>query len=1029
MRLGLTHILILSAFAIGLGHVCYSTLSPPPARDYVVRGDGKVLRTADGDESHVLCLRRKLVLPRRPDCAWMQVLGQDYLEVFVNGTRVDLKIDAGHTVATLADLTPLLRAGENVLAISSQQWTTQTRPQVAVEGAYWLAGVEHRFAADEQWRYQTFFERRGDYWFGNGFDDGQWLVPAIADAELQATITHPPRAITTPDHGRWITPSDATAQVVGLRRGFELPERARWAWLRVWSTAPYRLSVNGVAVDAREEQLGTTRAPAPAQWVYDVSAVLQPGRNTIGLSLNTQTPPPHVVVDLEIKGRSGRLYTISTDEDWRWMANPPDNWQRGAATGWSVCVVEAGHLGPSRWATPRRLVETDLPWGFHLRRFLGELAAIVGIWLASWLACRWMHTRLVATDDEDEVGRVSPAALMFVLPATILLGAMLVTYDPGIPRNWTYNVFWPAIAILSIIGQWVYVQHLRQQHRDRPQPETPATNIWIERPRVVAILMTVILLGGAYLRISTIAQQPLTTDECTLYRTTQGVWERGYPSAEIHPDMPLGIVATSELVYLGSALSELVFDNERLVVRAPAVAWGILTIWLLYCFGRRMFCARAGLVAAALYAFSPYAVEMSQVGRYYSQLQGFTLLSTYFMYRTVEGHGPLNHRYLWACVASFVGLFLSWEAAAMMALGMMATAIVLRRRQLGTLFLNLHVWAGIVVVALVVLVQSSHRTLQQTLRQLYGSGATDVSITPMWRFPGFDLWYYVKTSVWTADLLIPLALLVIAGLLTVRHRYRRPARALFIMGLCLAFAQSGILPVTASRYGYHLMVFWVLLGAAAIVAGAERLARVAAATPRPWLRQYARGVSGVVVCLVVLASNGLAFQLTEWRSMHTGVGARLDAFRTSFAEYGAKYVRDHMQPGDAVIVMLPNQVSLYLGSPIDFWIQTQMALQLTLADHDTVPHHRMYGQTTLTSVEQLEHLLATHRRVWLIGAPAAPITSTSSEAASRFFRDNWELVWEDYRTLVYLFGERHLTAEMQAESEGTLEAAPTNPLP
>ena len=85
--------------------------------------------------------------------------------------------------------------------------------------------------------------------------------------------------------------------------------------------------------------------------------------------------------------------------------------------------------------------------------------------------------------------------------------------------------------------------------------------------------MAVILVCGAHLRISTIADQPLTTDECTLYRTTQGVLERGYPSAVIHEDMPLGIVATSELVYVGSALSELIFDNERIVVRVPAVAW------------------------------------------------------------------------------------------------------------------------------------------------------------------------------------------------------------------------------------------------------------------------------------------------------------------------------------------------------------------------------------------------------------------------------------------------------------------------
>ena len=403
MRLHLTHILILSAFSVGLGHVTCATLSPPAARDYVVRGDGRVLHAAA--EARSLYVRRTLVMPRRPDCAWIQAIAHDYLEVFVNGTRLDLKIDAGHTVAVLADLTPHLRTGENVLAIAVQQWTTGHRPQVAVEGAYWQAGTEYRFGADADWLCQTHFERRGDYWFSNDFDDGGWQPAATKAGYLQSTVAHPPRAITTPDRGRWITPDEPTAGVIGARRVFHLPERARWAWLRVWSTAPFRLSVNDVAVDAHEEQLGTTRAPAPAQWVYDVSAVVQPGRNTLGLALNTQTPPPHALIDLEIKGRSGRLYTISSDEEWRWQADPPDDWLKSRSdAAWSRCVAETGHVGPARGATPRRLVETDLPWGFHARRFVWESLVIVGIWLASWLACRWMHGRLIESDCGREGG-------------------------------------------------------------------------------------------------------------------------------------------------------------------------------------------------------------------------------------------------------------------------------------------------------------------------------------------------------------------------------------------------------------------------------------------------------------------------------------------------------------------------------------------------------------------------------------------------------------------------------------------------
>src|SRR5262249_46485913 len=153
------------------------------------------------------------------------------------------------------------------------------------------------------------------------------------------------------------------------------------------------------------------------------------------------------------------------------------------------------------------------------------------------------------------------------------------------------------------------------------------------------------------------------------------------------------------------------------------------------------------------------------IGRYFSQLQFFALLAVYWLWLTVRGAGPIDRRALGWTVASFLAMFLTWEASALIAPGMALAALMQRRGRVHTILARPAVWVGMVVVGVVVLLQRGHATLAQTQFLWYGMSLSDVRLIPMWRHQGFQPWYYLWESSWNQDALLPLLGLLGAGLL------------------------------------------------------------------------------------------------------------------------------------------------------------------------------------------------------------------------------------------------------------------------
>jgi hypothetical protein len=448
--------LLVALFALALGHLAWGALAGPPMiPDYLVGGDAPALSGAD-PEARQLYLRRELYLSQHPRYAWISVVGRDRLHLYVNGTLVGSASGDGFNVAVVEDIAPYLNPGRNIIAILANQGSLRNTPLVAVEGGCTLSDGEHRFGADKNWRCQNVLERRGNWWFETSFHDRHWPAAHLSQAHLRAKLTGggsgitPPRAMTVPGTGRWITPLDLNGKEGVVRREFAVSHRPRQAWLRVVTTASYALAINGHFLDREEATLDTEAVPVtPMRRLYDLTPFIQRGHNALALSLTTPTGPPRVQADLEVEDEAGNRLGLGSNEEWLGSAGLPADWLQPQvnAAAWAPCAVSPGDLDILPWLPARLFVPIAVPFDLALTWLAGEVGLILAFALVTLLGCL-VAERLFRSPQRGVI-------YLALLPATLGTGAaMLATLDPRIAVQDVYQVRWLVLAAISVPVQW-----------------------------------------------------------------------------------------------------------------------------------------------------------------------------------------------------------------------------------------------------------------------------------------------------------------------------------------------------------------------------------------------------------------------------------------------------------------------------------------------------------------------------------------------------------------------------------------------
>ena len=520
------------------------------------------------------------------------------------------------------------------------------------------------------------------------------------------------------------------------------------------------------------------------------------------------------------------------------------------AVEWQPCRAEVGYLSVVPRRVLRELAELEPPalfWAIRYATYLGmaSLFAVLA-WLGCWSLASAIH-RL--TPDQNTVG-VELLPYMALVPSTVAaVTARLMLWDPAWSVNDIYQPLWLGALLLVVVAQWLLIAMTAKREI------VPSLNFRAgehgapDRWRCAGWAACWIVVAGValWLRVQDIVAEPIHHDEVGAYAFTQGVLKYGFPGGQVHPDLPFGYCSTSELAYYPTALCELFFDDPRLVLRVPAVAWSMATLALLGYLGARWFNPYVGLVAAILYGLSPHAIGWANLGRYLSQVQFFTLLTMFFTYEAFR-NSTVRSGMVWAAAVSMAATYLSWEGSGMFGIGLALAVLVVRRNDMRKLITCPAIYTSGLFVILVVAAQNAHRVLQQTQRMWYGEGISDLALKPMWRYPFFDVDFFLMNASWTRDALLPIIAFAIACFMAVRHRWRVPLRFCIICLASNALIMAAVLPLRTNRYSYHLLPILVIIAAAVIVAGAEMLWRVGRevrlATPQRIRSHCRRGRAG-----------------------------------------------------------------------------------------------------------------------------------------------------------------------------------------
>jgi mannosyltransferase len=257
-------------------------------------------------------------------------------------------------------------------------------------------------------------------------------------------------------------------------------------------------------------------------------------------------------------------------------------------------------------------------------------------------------------------------------------------------------------------------------------------------PRTLWLLVALLLMTFA-LRVYRLEAQSLWSDEgLSLYRARLTLGENLSNVIVVPPDIPTQDT-NPQLYFVALSVLRAAAGESEYALRFVSVMAGVLLVPLLYVMGKRLFSARAGVLAAVLGTFSPFLIWYAQEARMYTLLAALSLASVYlllcaidFPARSEDTRSPkAQHRWLiwiaWALV-TLATLYTHFTAFFLLLFeGLVVLAVLVRsRRREALVLIGL---AGILAVPLVVYALSR---AQQGVDPVFGFRPLDSMVAEVW---------------------------------------------------------------------------------------------------------------------------------------------------------------------------------------------------------------------------------------------------------------------------------------------------------
>lgn len=507
---------------------------------------------------------------------------------------------------------------------------------------------------------------------------------------------------------------------------------------------------------------------------------------------------------------------------------------------------------------------------------------------------------------------------------------------------------------------------------------------------VVALLLTAIAFS---LRLNFLRSVHPYPDELVSLLAVRAILKRGLPV------LPSGLFYDHGLLfsYLG-ALSAALFGFGEAQVRLVSLALGTLTVPLLYYAGRRLFSGepRAGLLAAALLAMSPEAVEWGGRARMYATLQFLVLLAVLASCcgALLEDRPVYRRLALLALLGATLAHFAALALIPPLVVGLVAAGAVassqrrpwFRNRRV---LLEAAALSGVILLAFLVKRMgqpkgiSAYDPLQENPVNSLGA-VFDIyaQFTADW-LPGVRSLAPFFASPWA---LLPSALAGV-GLILLIYRLARGTAGredavtlslYLLLGLTALEMVFAVAPERRdSKYLFMLAPLFYLLAD-------DALWRLAGRVRLRWAKDLL--ALGALLAAVAMSLPGVNEALAQ----------RGGDYRAAF-----EWIGQNWQEGDKIMAGTPAAAGLYWGG-CDFYLMQDPGYAYRLLEKNGVASDRWMGAPWIGSVDELNARLGYEYRLWLLVEKWGLLREYYEPFLRAQILGRMDLVWEDEELLVFV---------------------------
>lgn len=930
--------------------------------------------TARELEGDVFYFRKKFNLSDGIKNAWLLVSASDEFEVYLNGKKVDqMELDSWFPIG-IYDVTTRVNFGINVLAIRVQKRNFKGPVKAAIDLGYEdTYGNKHYVFSDETWRLSNKAERNslfGPSWYEMNFDDSSWMGARVLGKPEGFWLNVDPRVYTTAPNGRWFWAGNR--REISCQAEINIPKKPWTAWIRLASRGAFRFVINRNRVDVQEAAIGTENEVIPIVGtmpegilrIYEIGSFLKLGNNTI-------------LIPAYAEGQNRGLYIDGIIE----------------ADGWSKKIDETDFKCFYSAKTFLPTYRGDPGW-VHIEKKEIQQGVFMPLWLIILMYFKLIFIIFISsvvfiglTFAVKFITRLPIYSLSraYIIPSLFLIFVYILRYDTRFYWSFPFQTKFVILSLFLLFLFWL-LSPLIDRVKIRSLPRY-----------VPAVTLILIVLVGAFLRFKVITQESLHIDEAYLMVKNQGILDYGCPCLKLAPELPLWYVSTSELLSYIQALSFIILGKSEFSLRLPGVLFGILTIPLLYCFGKMIGGERVGLLASAVFSLLPSAIDMTSFARYPSQVCFFSLLTSFlgFVYLKTD-----KNRYLYLCYLSLLLTYFTWQGSAFMVLTLLVMRIIMGKKD--RIFKDIK--AFLFIVAPVISIHLTVRLLLIIFQGdfFFGPSVSEVVPALMFLHPLYDPFYYI-----TNFFFIPghqfLSILFFAGfpLALIRSKTYRDLLFLYVNPILIPFLMSNLLQISVYRYVYYLLPYLILCACIVLFVFLDYLGH-----NKNYYR-FLNSINSIFASLVLIViSCGIWVNLSNFPSITEQLKNNPNLRYLPETRAAADFIKTNIQPGDIVVTLEANLFDYYYLDKADYFFISKLAsipVAVFPRGSNVLAVEIRDGTPAVLSLNELERIIGSgNRRVWFVAVPQY-IDHLDNDSI-KFLTKNKRVLFERYLTEVSLIG-------------------------